>query len=136
MSPNSSADSGFSLVEVLLAVFLLALLSIGVLPLLLGSVNLSATNKDLVAASSFANATLAELRDSYPDTAASSCTVIRARNGATSNDPAGTNLRSKITVGACPGSYPGVVDVTASITRPGTAGTLAELKTQLVVSQA
>jgi len=49
---------GASMIEVLLAIFALALMALGLAPLLIGSAQAGVTNTQLVAANSFANAQL------------------------------------------------------------------------------
>lgn len=59
-------DEGFSLVEVLIAMFLFAVISLAVLPLLISGLSLSVVNKEGVAATTLANDRLAQLRDQFP----------------------------------------------------------------------
>ena len=47
---GSQNDGGFSLVEVLIAMFLLAVLSLAVLPLIVGAATSSVVNRDIAAA--------------------------------------------------------------------------------------
>lgn len=58
-------DAGFSLIELVIAALLLGLLAIGALPLLARSVQASTNNRSLVAATAFANASLAGLRAEF-----------------------------------------------------------------------
>lgn len=59
-------NDGFSLVEVIIAVFLFGLISLAVLPLLIAGIGLSASNRDVVAATTLANDRLAQLREEFP----------------------------------------------------------------------
>lgn len=69
-----SADLGFSLIELVIAVLLLGLLAIGALPLVVGSAQASANNRSLVTATTYANALLAGLRADFGnDRTDSSC---------------------------------------------------------------
>lgn len=112
------ADGGFSLVEMLIAMFLLAVLSLAVLPLFIGAMRLSVTNTDLVAATAFANSRLAALRDDFPIAPLnpSSCAALQSR-AVTAADPlhddASTGMTATIAVlDACP---PASTDLPASI---------------------
>ena len=69
-------ERGMSLIEVIIAMSLLALMAIGVLPLILGSVHTSASNRSLVAATTFANAQLAELRAAFSNDSLRSCSEL------------------------------------------------------------
>jgi prepilin-type N-terminal cleavage/methylation domain-containing protein len=73
------SDDGFSLVEVVLAMFLLGLMALAVLPLSIGAMRTSVVNRDVVAATAFADSRIALLRDAYRlDAATSSCTALAA----------------------------------------------------------
>ncbi|GAA3900835.1 type IV pilus modification PilV family protein [Microbacterium invictum] len=63
---TKTEDDGFSLVEVIIALFLFAVISLAVLPLLISGVSLSVVNRDVVAATALANDRLAQLRDEFP----------------------------------------------------------------------
>ncbi len=97
----SRAESGFSLIEIVIAMLVLALMALGVLPLILSSVQISTSNRSLVAATTFANAQLAELRAAFGNDDLRSCSELvdetepdpadhYLRNGFA--DPAGTGL--------------------------------------------
>lgn len=135
-------DEGFSLVEVIIAMFLLAVLSLAVLPLLIGATRLSVTNKDFVAANAFANAQLAALRDSYPlaPTNPTSCAALQTRAvsaGSAIQDPAGTGMRATIQIlDACPTAttgFPASIRVSVSV-RNAAGDQLATLPTRIRVS--
>lgn len=73
-----TSDSGFSLIEVIIAVLMLGLMAIGMLPLFVGSVQASAGNRSLVAATTLANAQLAGLRAEFGnDRTDASCSELR-----------------------------------------------------------
>lgn len=131
---SKCADEGFSLVEVIIAMFLLAVLSLAVLPLIIGATRLSVTNKDLVAATTFANSQLAPIRDAFPVNPGSptKCSDLQARAVASVIDPAGTGLVATVVVGACPTAYPGSVAVTVTV-KEGSS-TLVKLPTRILVA--
>ena len=135
-------DRGFSLVEVIIAMFLLAVLSLAVLPLLIGATRLSVTNKDVVAANAFANAQLATLRDSFPLAPATptSCATLQGRAvpaASAISDPAGTGMNATIEVlDTCPTAstnFPASIRVSVTV-RDSAGNALATLPTRIKVS--
>ncbi|MGN8551664.1 UNVERIFIED_CONTAM: prepilin-type N-terminal cleavage/methylation domain-containing protein [Microbacterium sp. SLM126] len=132
---SRSEDDGFSLVEVLMAMFLLAVLALTVLPLIIGATRVSVANRDLVAATTFANAQLAPMKAAFPNdpTTPTSCAALRAAYALTAvPDPAGTGLTADVTIGTCPAAYPGTVTVTVTVNEDGTA--IVTLPTRIMVS--
>lgn len=133
----SNDNEGFSLVEVIIAMFLLMVLALAVLPLMVGATRVSVANSDLVGANTFANAQLAPIKSAFPNDPATptSCATLRSRVATDVPDPAGTGLLADITVGTCPASYPGVVLVTVTVDDPARPGqTLVRLPTRILVS--
>lgn len=131
----SRTQEGFSLVEVIIAMFLLTVIALAILPLTIGVTRVSVSNRDLVAATTLANAQLAPITAAFPNDPLSptSCATLRstyARTGIV--DPAGTGLTAAVTIGACPAGYPGSVTVTVAVSRAGT--TLVTLPTRVLVS--
>ncbi|WP_214466749.1 prepilin-type N-terminal cleavage/methylation domain-containing protein [Microbacterium flavescens] len=130
-------SEGFSIVEVIIAMFLLMVLALAVLPLIIGATNTSVVNRDLVAATTFAGAQLAPIKASFPNDPATptSCAALRGRAATDVVDTAGTGLKADISVGACPATYPGIVLVTVAVedsAAPGAA--LVRLPTRVSVS--
>lgn len=115
------ADDGFSLVELIIAMFFLAILSLAVLPLLIGATSASVANRDQVKATSFATEQLAALRAGFPLDSASTCTALTAREASTASPipgPSGSGMTATIDVAACPSgtaSYPAAVAVTIRV---------------------
>lgn len=139
---TTRSDDGFSLVEVIIAMFLLAVVSLAVLPLILSGVRLSYLNKDLVAATAFANTQIAVLRDDFPlnPTTPTSCATLQTRAvglGSAISDPAATGMKATITiVDACPAAaagFPASVRVTVTV-RDGAGDTLVSVPTSFRVS--
>lgn len=130
-------SEGFSIVEVIIAMFLLMVLSLAVLPLIIGATSTSVVNRDLVAATTFANAQLAPVKASFPNDPATptSCAALRGRAAVDVPDPAGTGLTADLTMGSCPAAYPGVVLVTVVVEDPADPGVgLVRLPTRVSVS--
>ncbi|MCW5953320.1 MAG: hypothetical protein KIT69_13785 [Propionibacteriaceae bacterium] len=96
------SGAGFSLVEVVIAMLLLALMALGVLPLILGTIQTSTANRSLVAATTFGNAQLSGLRAQFGndriDTTCSGLlqTVKDINDGALAKDPSGSGLASEL----------------------------------------
>lgn len=133
------ADDGFSLVELIIAMFFLAILSLAVLPLLIGATSASVANRDQVKATSFATEQLASLRAAFPLESPGTCTALTAReaSGATAiAGPAGSGMTATIDVAACPSgtaNYPAAIGVTIRVfDRSGDE--LAAVPTQIRVS--
>jgi len=132
------ADGGFSIVEMVIAMFLLTVLALAILPLLIGAVRASSTNRAIVSATAFANAQLAPIRAAFPNTptGANTCTAVRSKAATGIAGPTGSSLKADITVGSCPAAFPGTVMVTVSVYGSATPGTiLASLPTKILVTQ-
>ncbi|MBD8023870.1 prepilin-type N-terminal cleavage/methylation domain-containing protein [Microbacterium gallinarum] len=136
----SSREEGFSIVEAIIAMFLLMVLALAVLPLIAGATRASVTNTDLVAANTFANSELAAIKTGFSaDLATSSrCSDLSAKStpaGSGRSDPAGSGLTAVIAVGACPGTadaYPATIPVTVSV-RDASGARLTTLPTLILV---
>lgn len=130
-------SEGFSIVEVIIAMFLLMVLALAVLPLIIGATNTSVVNRDLVAATTFANNQLAPIKASFPNdpSTPTSCATLRGRAAVDVADVAGTGLQADLTVGACPAAYPGSVLVTVAVEDSAAPGdVLVQLPTRVSVS--
>ena len=95
------------------------------------------TSRDLVAATTFANAQLAPIKASFPNDplTPTSCATLGARAATDVVDTAGTGLQADLTIGTCPAAYPGIVLVTVAVedsAAPGTA--LVRIPTRVSVS--
>lgn len=127
-------QAGVSLVEIVVAMFLFAIMSVAVLPLLLGAVKASAINRDLVAVTSLANARLATLEATFPNTAENSCAAVAASAAGGIPDPSGSGATASVSVGACPGTYPSTVTVTVRAFRPDSAKASIILNSAILVT--
>lgn len=136
-------EAGMSLVELVIAVFLLALLAVAVLPLLASTAVLSARNTSDNEATQYATSLVSQLRAQFPDAANATTTCANLGTAATSlpaSDPR-TDMAAAITV-TCPESaadasavtYPAAVPVTVVVTDSSDGSELATLTTQLYVA--
>jgi type II secretory pathway pseudopilin PulG len=130
----SDGQAGVSLVEIVVAMFLFAVMSVAVLPLMVGAVQASTTNRDLVAINSLANAQLATLQATFPNSAENTCAAVAATAADGIADPSGSGAAASITVGACPSSYPATVTVTVQAFRSGSAKPAIILKSAILVA--
>ena len=144
-------DDGFSLVEMVLAVFLLGILALATLPLFATVTQTSAYNRDLGTANGYANSVITELRARFPDgVAATTCTSdangslvasltsINAKTGVlTVPAPEGSRLDARVSMpAACPATgYPLAQTVTVIVFPKGepAADSLVTVSTQIYV---
>ncbi|MDQ7991598.1 MAG: type II secretion system protein [Propionicimonas sp.] len=134
--PLRGGQLGFSLIEIVIAMFVLALTAMAVLPLLIGNAKASVENRSTVAATAFAEATLEKIRAEFPTDAESSCATVRTKAATGIDDPAGTGLKAGVTVGSCPAAVPGTVKVTVKVTEPAGTSPLVALATEILVATA
>jgi len=141
MRGRSADAAGFSLVEIVVAMFLLTVIALALLPALMGATKVSVVNRSLVEATAFANAQLAEIRAAFPDYLApgvpvkTKCTDLAAKNNQVVLDQPAPNTRfsATIKVGACPSSGPGSVVVSVSVTESGSSTKIVEAPTKVFV---
>ncbi|WP_417562883.1 prepilin-type N-terminal cleavage/methylation domain-containing protein [Microbacterium sp.] len=151
---GGATSDGFSVVELIIAMFLLAVIALALLPLLVGVTRTSSTNKELVAATSLANAQVSVIRTLFPnDSSTSTCAalaqaIVQLKSGADATGitlsspqplisgipgPASSGLVAKVSTSGCPAATPGTVSMTVVVT--DTAGkTLVTLPTLIAVS--
>lgn len=148
-------DGGFSIVELIIAMFLMAVIALALLPLLVGVTRSSTTNKALVAATSLANAQVAAIRAQFPNDATNtSCASLAqavARLKTTTPDPSLTlsapqplataipgpdasGLIAEVRTSTCPTDLPGTVALTVRV-HDDSGHTVVTLPTLIVVNQ-
>jgi prepilin-type N-terminal cleavage/methylation domain-containing protein len=127
-------QDGVSLVEIVVAMFLFAVMSVAVLPLMIGAVQASALNRDLVAVNSLASAQLATLEATFPNSAENSCAAVAAMSASGIADPSGSGATASIAVGTCPSSYPATVTVTVQAFRPNSTRAAITLNSAILVA--
>lgn len=88
----SPHECGFSLIEVIIAMFVLALMALALIPLLIGATQLSVTNRSLAAASAFATAEIAEVQSAFNNDSPRPCSELVDYRHDAFPDPAGTGL--------------------------------------------
>jgi prepilin-type N-terminal cleavage/methylation domain-containing protein len=120
-------DRGFGLIEIVISMFLLALLAIAFLPLLITSMNVAVTNSTTATASQLVSQQLDQVRGLEP-----TCAAVSAFDNApvaTTTDSRGTEYRPHRVVDPCPGTYPGVIKVESWVTEEGKPEKLARAVT-------
>lgn len=117
-------EHGFSMVEIVISMFLLGILSLAVLPLIFGLTQRSVENRGLLAATALANGELAKIAADFPSEPgfASHCSELAARASAPPAEDTVNGLQATLTVGACPAdatAYPASVPVLVTVTEAG-----------------
>lgn len=123
-------DSGFSLVEVVIAMLVLALMAMAFLPVLLGAMRTNGVNRNIVSATSVANALIADARRE----GTSGCAAVGTWAARSDLAPATSGFTVNATRASCPSSLPAAVKLTV-VVRPADdpASTLIELTTKIMV---
>ena len=133
-SPEAN-ERGFGMSEIVVAMFMLALLALALLPLLITSAQLSSRNVTLTTATQLVNEQMDIVRGLAP-TCSTITTFSNETVGLLTTDPRGTILAVDRTSLACPSSYPGLVQFTAQVRADGSAQVLAEATTRIFVTSA
>ncbi len=124
-------EQGFTLVEIVVSMFLLAILALAMLPVLIQGLLQSAENTTLATANQVASKYL-ELARAEPDT----CQAVQDFAGTAvpaHTDPRGIELYVSLTHGTCPADLPGVMAFGVSVTRGDTGTTTATAETYIYV---
>ena len=134
MKRSISTDEGIGMLEIVVSMFLIALLAISFLPLLMQSLKVSTQNTYTASATQLVAASMDKARVISPTT----CTAVTAFAAValpTVTDDRGVVLaQHRQLVGACPTSYPGTVTVRAWVTEFGKPAVLAESSTLIYVT--
>lgn len=136
-SPQAAHEVGFGMIEIVVSMFLVALMAIAVLPVLIGAMRLTATNVVVTRATQVVSAQFDLARKQGE--LAPTCTAIQGLATPTPIavvDPNGEPLRYARSVGACPPSYPGTVAVTVTVNLASTGAAMSSAKTLILVSSA
>jgi prepilin-type N-terminal cleavage/methylation domain-containing protein len=134
---DAAAEEGFTLVEVVVSILVLALISIALLPLLIQGIKQSAQTAAIASAVQLANSQIDLARAQTP-----TCTGVLATPTVTVSSTAtyrGVPLVVAKTFGTCPlptptATAPGTIAFTATVTRSDTGQTLAQLSTKIYVT--
>lgn len=131
------ASAGFSLVEIVIAMFVLALMAMGLIPLMISAMKLSVGNRSQVAATAFANAQVSEIQAAFSNDTPRKCSELAGFEHTNLADPGGTGLvatrRSLTPCGSDPFATATVRVSVADADEPGKA--LVTLTTEVLVTQ-
>jgi type II secretory pathway pseudopilin PulG len=132
---TATGDAGFGLVEIVVSMFILALLALSLLPLLVQGVRVAAFNSTQASANRMVHDRIEQGR------ASESCAAVLSQAGSTTTAPDGRGDSFVITgtagVATCPSVYPAVIKLTISVaatTQP--ARSLASASTLVLVRRA
>lgn len=136
------SQDGFSLVEIVIAMLLFALVAVAVLPLIISVTQLTVSNSESVRAKALVQQKLASIQRDYPTNPAAgltlNCASLRANVSSASYAPADgaiNGLTLTTTAGACPSAgRPGVISLRFHVTNAG-GGTVADVHTSVRVTQ-
>jgi prepilin-type N-terminal cleavage/methylation domain-containing protein len=134
---TNSDESGFTLVEIVVAMLILALISIALLPLLITGVQQSSRSAAIASAVQLANSQMDIARAQT-----ASCSAITAMPAVTVSAASvyrGVPLSVSKVIGTCPSpapsaSAPGTISVTVTVTRTDTNVVLATASTLIYVT--
>jgi type II secretory pathway pseudopilin PulG len=132
---SDSADDGFGLIEIVVSMFMLALLAMAFLPLLVQGLKQSASTATMATATQLVHDQI-ELARSRQATCTALTTFTANQNLAVPIvDPRHVSLEVNLILGDCPEDYPGTVKLTATVTR-GDAGDVVSTASTLVYVEA
>lgn len=127
-------EEGLGLVEVVVAMFLLALVALALLPLLITGMKLAVANTTLAAATQLANDRMTAAQSGSPDCARVNQLSV---DPITTTDARGVVIRAETTVvGDCPDAGASTVKVETVVTRVDTGEELASASTLVLVTVA
>lgn len=128
---RAHADDGVSLVEIVVAMTVLALIAVAFLPMLVTGLKLSATNSSVTTATQLVSEQM-NLARSQPSTCAALTTFTNSAT-VTTTDGNGKVLTTSRSLGTCP-TGSGTVSFTASVTASGSSTVLATATTLIYVA--
>ena len=134
LSATRTSERGVGLIEIVISMFLLALLAMSFFPVLVNGMKTSILNAKVATASQIVSQQLDLVR-----TVANNCVSVSAYDDvalAEIVDARDNHFQPNRQVGACPATYPGVVKVTAWVTEVGQTHRLAEAVTFLYLTAA
>jgi len=125
-------DEGLGLIEIVVAMFLLALVALALLPLLISGMKLAVTNTTVAAATQLANDRTSAAQAGSPDCAR---VYAVADEPLVTTDARGVELKAVTTVtGECPTAGASTLKVESVVTRTDTDQTLATASTLVLVA--
>jgi prepilin-type N-terminal cleavage/methylation domain-containing protein len=133
-------ERGFGMIEVVISIFLLAILALSFAPILINTIKDTARTTTIATATQLAGKQIEAARAVHSSTgAAPTCadvTGFLAVTPVTVLDPRGVELEPQWAAASCPSSYPGVVRAAVSVMRPGQTNPVASAVTLIFVASA
>jgi type II secretory pathway pseudopilin PulG len=127
--PVAASDEGITLLETVIAMFVLMIFAVGVLPILTHSLTQSATNSEVVTATSLANQAIEDER------VQTTCAALTTLNQSVTVRP-NLILRTVRTISTCPTTFPATVRVKVTVTNATTGALDISLATLVFVTGA
>ena len=130
----ATRDEGFSLIEIIVSMFLIAFLAMAFAPVLVQSMKTSVRNTTIATGTQLLNRELDRLRatPAYCD----AVTAFAAAPVASTTDSRGVVFQPARQAAACPTVYPGVVRVTISVSAGDVPSTALTARTLFYVDAA
>lgn len=131
---NDNPESGLGLIEIVVSMFIIALLAMAFLPLLVRSFTTTTLNTTITTATQLLSSNMEQLRSNQTPTCATVTSYANATI-AVVTDQRGVSLQAHRSV-ACPGTYPGVATFRAWVTEGAGTTATAEATTLVYVGSA
>lgn len=131
---QESDDTGIGLIEIVIAMFLIAIMALALLPVFASTLQLSQKNIEIGRAAQIVNEQVNLAAQQAAATA--TCSAISTFAVAPNTPVPGiqnTDFRYTRTVSACPATYPATMTITISVTRAADGSHLAGAKTLVSV---
>lgn len=139
MQKRMGDDAGFSMVEIVIAMLLFALLSVAVIPLIMTITVLTVQNRDSETARSAVSADIAALRERYPSDPAISapalCSQLDDEGFTATPTDIGHGLRVTRNAEACPATFPAAIGVHYEVSRASDGVIVESFDTSIRVTQ-
>jgi Tfp pilus assembly protein PilV len=135
-SSRAARADGFGIIEIVVSMFILAIISLAALPVLVQGLQLTALNATRSTATQLMQEQLEYARAQEP-----TCAAIAALNGdaASATDPRGVVLKVTRAVSICPSAaaaYPTTVALTVTVRRQSSDALLSSAVTRIYVKKA
>ena len=127
-------DAGFSLIEIVVSMLLLAIIAAAFLPVLATTLVQTAKNVTVTTATQMVNDQLERGRNVAP-----TCTALTSFKDEVVLDIIDSRnvpLKTTRTLGTCPSTYPGTVALTATVTRTDTSAIVVKATTLIYLERA
>ena len=128
-------DVGFGMVEVVVSMFLLAVIAMAILPVIVSSLKASEKNISLTTGTQLVSEQM-DVARGLATTCAAVTSYANETVGLLSTDPRGTVLQVHRQAGTCPAFFPSVITFTTWVTIQGKTTRLAQSETRIHVTAA